>query len=84
MFGLFLVGWLALLVNGVQTEYNLTGVVDPVECVGVACDAEHDKSEFSFDEPGGDDDSDDDDQDDDKGHGNDDDHDDDDNPGKGN
>ena len=86
---IFIIVWVALLGNVADAEYG-PGVVKPVECVGVACQAEHGNGfvggsgEFDRpdvpdvpdkpDKPKGDKD---------KGHGNDDDRDDEDNPGKG-
>ena len=77
---IFIIIWFVLLGNAADQVYG-PGVVGPVECVGIACDAEHGngspaREPAAPDEP-------DDDGDHDKGHGNDDDRDDEDNPGKG-
>ena len=37
---IFIIVWVALLGNVADAEYG-PGVVEPVECVGVACQAEH-------------------------------------------
>ena len=80
---IFIIIWFVLLGNAADQVYG-PGVVGPVECVGIVCDAEHGNGSPAR-EPAVPDVSDepDDDGDHDKGHGNDDDRDDEDNPGKG-